>query len=297
MNKFILLLFLPLISVQCTEEKDPEVKVMTWNIWHGGLHGTKADNYAKDTSNTIQTTKVIQEAEPDILFMQETYCCGMESAQKAGFPYSVRASTNLSIHSKHKIIEDIRIFRPFNSHAAIIDFNGNKLLCINVWLHWLPDYFSNLDSLTVDSLVAGEHRTRFAELKEISRAIDSLQAQYNIPVIVGGDFNSGSHFDWTESTKDKHHNLVVEWPTSKLMATKGYTDTYREVNPDPSNDLAITWGYEAVYKVQDRIDFIYYRGNGLKTVSSRIVKENPTGGFFNSDHHAVLSTISLGGAK
>ncbi|MFV0345235.1 MAG: endonuclease/exonuclease/phosphatase family protein [Bacteroidales bacterium] len=297
MNKFILFLLIPLIFTQCTEEKAPEIKVMTWNIWHGGLHGTRADGYPKDSTNTIQTTKVIQEANPDILFMQETYCCGMESAKKADFQYSVRASPNLSIHSKYPIVEEIKMFRPFNSHAAIIDFNGKKLLCVNVWLHWRPDYFSNLDSLTVDSLVAGEYTTRFAELKEITTIVDSLQAQYKMPVIMGGDFNSGSHLDWIESTKDKHQNMVVEWPTSKLMESKGYTDTYREVNPDPTNDLAITWGYEAVWKVQDRIDFIYYRGDGLKTETSRIVKEDPEGGFFNSDHHAVLSVISLGTSK
>lgn len=293
MNRIILLLFVALTFVQCTEKNSPEIKVMTWNIWHGGLHGTRADGYPKDSANTVQTVKVIQDADPDILFMQETYCCGMESAKKAGFPYSVRSSPNLSIHSKYPIVKDIKMFRPSNSHAAIIDFNGKKLLCVNVWLHWLPDYFSNLDSLTVDSLVAGEYATRFAELKAITQIVDSLQSEYDMPVIMGGDFNSGSHLDWVESTKDKHYNMVVEWPTSKLMADKGYVDTYREVNSDPTNDLAITWGYEAEWKVLDRIDFVYYRGEGLKTQQSRIVKEDPEGGFFNSDHYGVLSVISL----
>ena len=31
---------------------------MTWNIWHGGLHGTEADGFKKDTINIY---KVIQE--------------------------------------------------------------------------------------------------------------------------------------------------------------------------------------------------------------------------------------------
>jgi hypothetical protein len=34
---------------------------MTWNIWHGGLHGTEADGFKKDTINTINIYKVIQE--------------------------------------------------------------------------------------------------------------------------------------------------------------------------------------------------------------------------------------------
>jgi hypothetical protein len=38
---------------------------------------------------------VIEQEDPDILFMQETYCCGMEIAKQAGFPYPVRSSSNL----------------------------------------------------------------------------------------------------------------------------------------------------------------------------------------------------------
>ena len=86
---------------------EKEIRVMTWNIWHGGLHGTKADNFKKDSSNTVNVLKVIESENPDILFMQETYCCGMEIAKKAGYNYSWRGSSNLSIHSKYPIIDTI----------------------------------------------------------------------------------------------------------------------------------------------------------------------------------------------
>ena len=57
---------------------------MTWNIWHGGLHGTKADGFKKDTANTINVLNVLLKEKADILLMQETYCCGMEIAKSAG---------------------------------------------------------------------------------------------------------------------------------------------------------------------------------------------------------------------
>ena len=125
---FISLLFL---FIDCSGPKTKSVRVMTWNIWHGGLHGTKADNFKKDTVNTINVLKIIQQEYPDILFMQETYCCGMNIAKQAGYPYSWRGSTNLSIHSKYPIIDTIQIYKPFNSHGVIIDVEGKKLLCIN----------------------------------------------------------------------------------------------------------------------------------------------------------------------
>ena len=41
---------------------------MTWNIWHGGLHGTKADGFKKDTANTINVLNVLLKEKADISF-------------------------------------------------------------------------------------------------------------------------------------------------------------------------------------------------------------------------------------
>ena len=60
--------------------------------------------------------------------MQETYCCGMEIAKNAGYPHSIRASSNLSMHSKYPIIDSLEIFKPFNAHAAVIDADGQEII-------------------------------------------------------------------------------------------------------------------------------------------------------------------------
>ena len=263
---------------------------MTWNIWHGGLHGNKSVEFEQDTSNTTNVLKVLMLEEPDILLlMQETYCCGMDIAKDAGYTYSWRGSSNLSIHSKYPIIDTIEIFRPFNSHAVIIDVDGTSILFVNLWLHYLPDYFQDIITMTPDSLIQGEGTSRLQEITSIINCVDSLENKLNMPVILGGDFNSGSHLDWIERTKESHYGKIVEWPVSKLMAERGYTDSFREAHPDPLETMQGTWGFLSDDIISDRIDFIYYKGSKLSTRQSKIVMGDPPGGFFNSDHRAILS--------
>lgn len=277
----------------CSPREHKSIKLMTWNIWHGGLHGSPADDYLQDTANTLNVLKVIQEEDPDILFMQETYCCGMEIAKQAGYSYSWRGSSNLSIHSKYPIIDTLKIFQAFNSHAVIIDVEGQHLLCVNIWLHYLPDFFQDIKSFSPDSLIAGEGSSRLKEITAILHAVDSLSEKLDLPIIMGGDFNSGSHLDWIESTKQYHYDKVVEWPVSKLMQDRGYTDSFREAHSDPALTLEGTWGFLSGEIISDRIDYIYYRGDKLRTLDSKIVMDDPPGGFFNSDHRAILSTFAL----
>lgn len=289
---FIIVLLAVLFSA-CTNKEPKSFKLMTWNIWHGGLHGDKSHDFAKDTLNTVNVLKVLQEEKPDILFMQETYCCGMEIAQQAGYTYSWRGSSNLSIHSKYPIIDTIEIYKAFNSHGVVIDALGEPILCINIWLHYLPDYFQDIKVLSPDSLIVKEGFTRLKEIMAIQKSIDSLEKVLQLPIIIGGDFNSGSHLDWVESTREAHYGKVVEWPVSKFMMDQDYTDSFREVHPDPYKTLEGTWGYLDDEIISDRIDFIYYKGNSINPIASKIVMEDPIGGFFNSDHRAILSTFEI----
>ena len=340
-SKVVIVLALPFFlgCLKADKVKYESTKVMTWNIWHGGARGSKDDGHPKNVLNAFNTLKVLQQQDPDVVLMQETYCCGMDVAKKAGYKYSWRGSSNLSIHSKYPIVDTLKLFRPFNSHGAVIDIEGRKILVINLWLHYLPDYFSDIKEYSSDSLIQGEGKTRLKEIKAIIAGVDSLEQQLGVPpalreikaimagmdtlpnkerkfdksailkeiktvmagidslekelgmpVIIGGDFNSGSHLDWVESTKDAHYGKVVQWPVSKFMEDKGYVDSFREVHPDPTKTLEGTWGWQASSIISDRIDYIYYRGKGsLKAKQSKIIKEDPPGGFFNSDHRAVLS--------
>jgi exonuclease III len=292
-NKIFIILFMLFLFIGCADQKTTSIKIMTWNIWHGGLHGDKTSDFKKDTANTLNVLKVLKHENPDILFMQETYCCGMDIAKQAGYSYSWRGSANLSIHSKYPIIDTLEIYKPFNSHAVIIDVKGQHILCVNIWLHYLPSYFQDIKELSPDSLIIGEGTTRLKEITSIINSVDSLQRSLNMPIILGGDFNSGSHLDWVESTKQFHYDKVVQWPVSKLMIDRGYTDSFRKVNPDPGKTLEGTWGFLDDEIISDRIDFIYFKGDKIRTKYSKIVQDDPVDGFFNSDHRAILSIFEI----
>ena len=103
-------------------------------------------------------------------------------------------------------------------------------------------------------------------------------------MIIGGDFNEPSWQDWTESTATlyDHHGLVVPWTVTKSLTDAGFKDAYRELHPDvlrfpgftyPSYNAdvpseKITWAPKA--DERDRIDFIFYKGKGLKAVSAKV---------------------------
>ena len=60
-DKLFFLLLTSLVLMGCANPKNKSIKVMTWNILHGGLHGSKFDNFKKDTSNTLNIVKVLQQ--------------------------------------------------------------------------------------------------------------------------------------------------------------------------------------------------------------------------------------------
>lgn len=290
--KIFSFLILIILAASCSSPQK-QIKVMTWNIWHGGTHGHADDQFAQDSSNTENVLKVLLEHQPDIVLMQETYCCGMEIAKQAGFKYSYRGSSNLSIHSKYPIVDSIEIFKSFNSHAAVINIEGENVLFFNIWLHYLPDFFQDIIHLSPDSLIKGESATRLSEIQSILKEMKELEQYSKMPTIIGGDFNSGSHLDWKENTKSQHYNKVVEWPVSKTMEDNGFTDSFRNFHPDPLTTLQGTWGYLSSDIISDRIDYIFYKSNKLNVIDSKIIMDDPPQGFFNSDHRAILTTFQI----
>ena len=177
----------------------------------------------------------------------------------------------------------------------ILKIHEKNIVCFNIWLHYLPDYFNNSKILSAAELIEAERSTRYREIKSILEEINPfIENADKVPVIIGGDFNSGSHLDWIENTRQLHYDKVVEWPVSKNMQLHGFKDSFREIHPDPLKYPAGTWGgFLFDNMISDRIDYIYYKGKVLQAINSQIIKDNPPDGFFNSDHRAVLTVFQL----
>ena len=101
-------------------------------------------------------------------------------------------------------------------------------------------------------------------------------------VILAGDFNEGSHLDWTEKAKDfaGHYGAVLPWDNSLALEKAGLRDAWRVLFPDEVQHPGFTWPATAFGKKtttwtpksdeRDRIDFIHASA-GLRPAQAWIV--------------------------
>ncbi|GAB3655904.1 hypothetical protein GCM10028791_27370 [Echinicola sediminis] len=267
------------------------LRVMVWNIWHGGRR------YGKQVG-VQRVIETIKEAQPDVIGLIETYGSGEVIADSLGYHFYL-ISSNLSIMSRFPIKETIKAFRPFNFGGVRLDLGENReLLVLDTWLHYLPDYASGIvdNSMSSQDLVLGEKDTRHAEVKSILMEIDPLISKSGeTPIIMLGDFNVGSHLDWTEATKQIHYGYTIDWPVSKEMENAGFKDSFRELHKNALLDPGLTWTPRAAtssskYGLRDRIDYIYFQG-GLDPIESKVIDYHPI--MFPSDHAAVITVFNL----
>ena len=273
------------------EKINSPLRVMTWNIWHGGRR------YGKHVG-VKRVIETIKNTQPDVIGLIETYGSGEIIADSLGYHFYL-ISSNLSIMSRFPIKKTIKAFRPFNFGGAVLDLGNNKEITIlDTWLHYLPDYTGNVvkNEMTADELIKDEGKTRHAEVKQILKDIKPIVKNSEAsPIIMFGDFNSGSHLDWIEQTKNIHHDYVIKWPVSVEMEKSGFVDSYRELHINPLLDAGLTWTPRAAtssakYGLRDRIDYIYYKG-GLNPIESKVIGYHPI--MFPSDHAAVFTVFEL----
>ena len=284
--------FFPNKDPKVEENMPQQLKVMAWNIWHGGRrYGEKV--------GLKRTIEILKDSHADVIGLIETYGSGEKIADALGYEFYL-ISSNLSIMSRFPITETIEAFRAFNFGGAEIELApGKKLLMLNTWLHYLPDYMKSVDEgkLNAEELIAAEGETRFAEITAILTEMKPhLDPDKYAGIIMSGDFNSGSHLDWIPLTQNIHENYVVAWPESKAMLAAGFTDSFRELHINPAMDPGYTWTPRAAtssnkYGMRDRIDYIYYQGKSMQAIYSRVIDYHPI--MFPSDHAAVLSVFRL----
>ncbi len=260
------------------------LRVMTYNIWHGGNETGKGIGYKR-------VAEVIRASGADIITMQETYGSGARIADELGYYFYLRSS-NISIMSRFPIKETLKSSTAFNNGNALIEIGKQHVVVSSVWLNYPVDYWSEIDNgrqMNLKEWIEKQEGNRSTMEGIIQSLSPQINASNRIPIILGGDFNSGSHLDWVESVKDKNAGYVMPFPTSKYMERLGFKDTFREVYKDPKKFRGITWTPINPHTHQDRIDYIFFKGKGLKTLDSKVIDTHPVR--FPSDHAAVLTTF------
>ncbi len=262
------------------------LKVQVWNIWHGGhRHGQNV--------GVERVVDVLKTENADIVGLIETYGSGAIIADSLGY-YFYLISSNLSIMSRYPIEECIDVFRSSRSGGVILDLGNNrKLTFFDIWLDYRPNICELIEGKVIaDNIVERETETRVLEintiLKEIKPYIDNAD---EIPVMMVGDFNSGSHLDWTEEYKSMHDGFVIEWPVSQIMLKEGFKDSFRQLNPNVFDAPGFTWS--PIINpfnpdcINDRIDYIYYKGSNLVPFRSETLDHHPV--LWPSDHGSVVT--------
>lgn len=268
------------------------LKVLAWNIWNGGDEARYAENEAVKRAKQQAIVDVIKASGADVIAMVETYGSGEAIAAGLGFHFHPRGE-NVSILSRWPIVEDISVYKPFNCVGAIVELpDKRRVAYYSVWIHYVDDIWTDphsRDGRDAAELLAADGESRREEITAILRSIDEQTAKRpGVPVILAGDFNSNSHLDYVAAAQEQY-GIVVEWPVTKIVADAGFRDAYRERHPKIDRAADRTWSPRFPEQIQDRIDFVFWRGASLRVVEAkRLDQSEPR---WPSDHAAVWANF------
>lgn len=281
------------VQIAPRREGNPKiVKVLQWNIWHGGNH------LGKDGRERV--IDLIKQSDADIVTMQEGYGSQEMIASALGFYLQTpSADDNLCLYSRYPM-RKIDTKNPFFSNPAIITLPGEKEVYVNAcWLRYAyrPEYtcYHANRGLDTDKWAAEDSLLGLVDIKRLMENDLYPHVRASMPIIIGGDFNSCSHLDWTPKAASLHSGYVAEkLPVSRYMLEEGFRDTFREKNPDElergEGTFAVVYGQLQT----SRIDFIYSKGEGIRTVSSKVIRTmSEIDDVWPGDHAAVLTIFEI----
>ena len=279
--------------------EDSIVRVMTYNACRGGT---------AQGQPLSQSAKMIELAQADIVGLQEIGDNVPKLAEILGWNHSGPFLTRYEIVEQVKGIGKrpwygIKVKLPsgqhayaFNAHLPNPPNQAYQLLGLKGGYRVYP----KID--TEEEAIAGAKKAREKYISRLLKLIKSFAVTED-PIFVVGDFNEPSHLDWTEAAaKAGHHPMKVAFPTSLMMAEAGFSDAYRTVHPDEVAKPGLTWSpvYEPAHPDHHfmRIDYVYFKGKGLKVTDAKIVGEDKEHADivvspYPSDHRAVVATTTF----
>jgi exodeoxyribonuclease-3 len=273
--------------------KPEQVKVLTFNIALDGQFGLQG------------VIDLIKKTDADVVGLQEAGDNTKKIADALGYNYVLHGDaavlTRLDIDGTSDGGNGVLMhtksgkkFAFFDEHLYYKPYQPYQLLHIP----YEDSKFINTEAEAIDEAT----KARGANLQEARNDIASLKDE-KLPTIVVGDFNEPSHLDWTAAAaKSGRHPVKVEWPTTKAFERDGFHDSYREIYPDEMAHPGYTWTPTTKDNDpkdhHDRIDYVLYRGDGIKVNSVQIIGEDAQHADipitpFPSDHRAITATFEL----
>jgi len=322
--------------------KEKIFRVLQFNIWQegtvveGGFQAvideiirTEADFVCLSEVRNYQGTNLAQRL--------------VDGLAEKGVQFYGERSEDSGLLSKYPIIQQYAVF-PLNDDRgsitkAVINMEGIEIALYSAHLDYRNyscyyprgydgSNWKELSAPITDSGVIAADNLKSKRDEAIDAFIADSKEEINQGrlVILGGDFNEPSHFDWIDETKElfDHRGVIMEWRNLKKLDSEGYIDVYRKIYPNPvthpgftfpadnpsvsTNQL--TWAPKS--DERERIDYIlYYPEQRLKLKKAEIVGPkgsivynqrveeissdvfNLPAGIWPTDHKAVLAVFSL----
>ncbi|MED6307129.1 MAG: endonuclease/exonuclease/phosphatase family protein [Planctomycetota bacterium] len=267
----LLLVVSPLLPcVAGHADEGDRLRVLVWNAWRGGN---------EVESGPEKVLAVIREAAPDLVLMQESYdidgdrpTLGRWIAEELGWHVHQAESPHLCVLTPMKI--DATFFHdPWHGLGVrVTDEAKRSFVAWSIWLDYrayITYELRDQPELTDAELLAAEdvRSTRVQEATALLAHLEEAgQLELDVPLLVGGDWNTPSHLDWTvDTTRVYRHRRALPLPVSTLMEQKGFIDTFRVVHPNPVQRPGLTWS--PMFRVNsegkpqgfERIDRLYVK--------------------------------------
>ena len=304
---FILILGVLLGDLQAGDR----LRVLVWN--------TEKGSNPYGASGRQRVLKVIKDSRADVVLWQESYklegadqTLGQWVSKQLGWNIWQGESPHLAVVSRFEQVKKA-LHHPWHGLGARIrDEKGREFEAWSIWLDYrCPVQWKASDSpeSSNDDLIACDtlKSDRFQQTQALLDELDQRGLlEEEIPVLVGGDWNSSSHLDWTQETaKVYDHRRELALPIGRLMEAANFVDAYRFAHPDPVVAPGNTWSPRDELRENgkpdppERIDRLYVKNAigrpGLAVVGSQVLPENPDDArglkkevIFPSDHAALL---------
>lgn len=291
-------------------EAPRQLRVMTFNSWHEWTHIDGGFSKAR---------KTILAADVDIIGLQESSpAVAQRMADELGWHRAEAGTGSVQILSRYPIEETFTSDGLTSDRfiAARIQVSQEPPLDVlfcdtHLDYEYYGPYAAYVSGASPEDVLAENAKSqRVPQIRAVLETMKPwIETSDTTPVILTGDFNVPSHLDWTAATATSHGGVgPVPWPESLLVERAGLRDSFRVAHPDPAATPGNTWS--TIHKEdepQDRIDFIYFAGNRLNVVDSRLyatdvevtigkwgTDETPVrANSWPSDHFAVITTFEL----
>jgi len=307
--------------------------VLTWNTMH---YDWDRQTEELKQARTRAMFEALRTSGADIVLVQETYGCYDRFLKGLpGWHGALLGACN-SVYSRYPIVKTYEPYddglmygttngyaygtstKPFTFAVAEIDVEGQRVRACPIAMNWQPYCIRMPKTMSAEEALKWEAapqpnggRPRPLAMRKILESIADMRAEADeIPIVIGGDFNSQSHLDWTPATASlkEHAGRVIPWEVSRIMVEAGFVDTFRQMHPDPAKEYGTTYGWLSLGKPESainlRLDYLYALGRKLKTVSSETctrlyLKPYTYHGreysLFPSDHGFLITRFELEG--